>query len=161
MSTFLFLTGISGSVTDERHQQWIRISTFQFSIHRHINTLPGQIFDRQVSQPSISELAFTKPIDSSSALLFQKSCTAKSITEAKIDLCQAKIGGHPTLRIHLSTIIVTQYQLDYENQSQQKAIERIKLSFDRIEFRYTSYDKDNQPSSPINAGYDLKNATLL
>jgi type VI secretion system secreted protein Hcp len=162
MATYLHIDGIEGSVTAPAHKQWIEIKDIDFAITRHINTLPGQIYDRQLSRPNISEIEIIKPLDNSSIQLFQHSCSAKAISQAKIDLCQINHDGNPYAQITLSNVIITCYQLHQSNEGEQRRpLETLKLNFDRIEFRYTPYDKNNQAQSPLTTGYDLKHATQI
>lgn len=160
MSTYLYIESIPGNVTTQSHAQWIQLNSIGFGINRHINTLPGQIYDRQLTQPSISEIELTKEVDISSALLFEHACTAKVLPTIKIDVCQTNQHGSPYMQYELSNIILSQYRLHHDPEGyQNRPKETIKLNYEKIEFRYTPYDQNNQPKNPLTTGYDLKNAT--
>ena len=161
MSTYLLLPNIKGNVQEKSHSNWIAIDSINFTINRHISTLPGQVYDRELSHPNISEMVITKTIDNSSVLLFQSACTAKAISSATIDLCQTNHSGNAYAKITLENIIITHYALISDATPQQRPIESMHINFDHIEFRYTPYGKDNQALSPITAGYDLKQAKTI
>jgi type VI secretion system secreted protein Hcp len=161
MATYLQLPGIKGNVQAKSHQNWIELKTLAFSINRHISTLPGQVYDREMSHPVLTELELTKHIDNSSILLFQKSCSAKALESAVIDLCQTNQTSNAYAQIKLSNIIITNYSLCSEQGTNKRPLEKIHINYDKIEFRYTPYSKDNQAQSPLTTGYDLKNATVI
>lgn len=161
MSTYLLIPHIKGNVQEKSHNDWIAINTITFTINRHISTLPGQVYDRELSHPNISELIITKTIDNSSVLLFQNACTAKAIDTAIIDLCQTNHSGNAYAQITLKNIIITHYSLISDTTPQQRPLESIQINFDYIEFRYTPYSKDNQALSPITAGYGLRQAKTI
>lgn len=162
MPTYLYIPKIKGNVTSAQHKDWIEINELDFQLNRHINTMPGQVFDRESSQPSISEISLSKQMDNSSALLFQQACTAKAIPEIKIDLCQTNHTNNAYTQFTLSNVMVSSYHLaNKKTLKEQRPIEIIKLSFDRIEFRYTPYNKNNEAQSPLSTGYDLKSASVI
>ena len=159
MATYLKIEGINGNVQSKNHKEWIELKSLNFAINRHINTLPGQVYDRQLSRPSLSEIEVTKSIDNSSVLLFQASCSAKSIKTALIDLCQTNQSSNAYAQLKLENVIVTAYKLsDDSNRLDKRPVEHIKLSFDAIEYRYTPYSGTNKAMSPQSARYNLKTA---
>lgn len=161
MSTYLLLPNIKGNVQEKAHTNWIAIHSINFTIDRHISTLPGQVYDRELSHPNISEMILTKSIDNSSVLLFQSACTAKALASATIDLCQTNHSGNAYAQITLNNIIITHYSLISEPEPQQRPLESFHINYDHIEFRYTPYSKDNKAQSPLTAGYDLKHAKTV
>lgn len=162
MSTYLSIDGIPGNVTTPSHQHWIQLHSIGFGINRHINTLPGQIYDRQLTQPAISEIEMRKDIDTSSVLLFQYACTAKVLPTIKVDVCQTNQDGNPYAQYELSNVILTQYRLAPQaDAAKNRPCEIIKFNYEKIEFKYTPYNQNNEPQNPLTTGYDLKNATKI
>ncbi len=162
MATYLLLQDLKGNVQSKNHCDWIAINSLDFTISRHMNTLPGQIFDRELSRPNISEIILEKYIDVSSALLFQYACSAKIIKCGTIDLCQTNQTDQAYTQIKLNNIVVTYFKLNSNiNLKQSRPTETIKLNFDQIEIRYTPFDKNNKATNPISAGFDLKQAVVM
>lgn len=162
MTTYMKMDKIQGDVTAKGHEKWIEIYDLNFSVKRHINTEPGRIADREGTRPSISEITITKKIDRSSPLIFSESCVGKATPSVQIDICQTDDSLNPYTQLTLNNVIVSGYELSslqQEQAIQQNPMERISLSFDKIELKYTPYGSDNKPQSPIPAGYDLKSAT--
>ncbi len=161
MTAYMQIEGVDGDVTAKGHEKKIAINGFQFGVRRTLSTDPGRITDRESTRPSLSEVTITKRMDKSSPLLFGESCVGKAKPQIKIQLCQTDSSLNPYAEITLSNAIVSQYYIDSSHSSHDDHAypqETIGLSFDKIEVRYTPYDNQNQPQSPIPAGYDLKQA---
>jgi len=153
------IDGINGDVTAKGHEKWIAINGIHFGVRRTLSTDPGRIADRESTRPSVSEVTLTKRMDQSSPLLFGESCVGKAKPQIIIHLCQTDSSLNPYAEITLSNAIVSQYQVDSDTSGEHHyPIETVGLSFDKIEVRYTPYDNQNKPQSPIPAGYDLKQA---
>ncbi len=165
MAIYMKIGGIDGDVTAKGHEKWIALQSLDFNVKRLLSTDPGRIADREGTRPSISEISITKKMDKSSPLLFSEACVGKAKSEMKIDICQTDSSLTPYAQLTLNNVIVSGYQLDASNAEQhstsaenQTPHEKITLSFDKIELRYTPYDSQHQAQSPIPAGYDLKQA---
>ena len=167
MTTYMKMDKIQGNVTAKGHENWIEINDLYFSVKRHINTEPGRVTDREGSRPSISEIIITKKMDKSSPLLFSESCVGKATTSVQIDICQTDDSLNPYTQLTLNNVIVSGYELssmsqtNLQNDATQTPMEKIALSYDKIELKYTPYGTDNKPQSPIPAGYDLKTAAAV
>lgn len=159
MATYMKIDGIDGDVTAKGHERWIDISEFNFSVKRTLSTEPGRIADREGTRPAISEVMITKKMDRSSPLLFSESCVGKAKPQIKIDVCQTNDSLSPYTQLTLNNAIISGYALEKDPINTKYPNETIHISFDKIELRYTPYDNENKPTSPIPAGYDLKTAT--
>ncbi|HYF98340.1 MAG TPA: type VI secretion system tube protein Hcp, partial [Coxiellaceae bacterium] len=79
--------------------------------------------------------------------------------EIKIDICQTGSSLIPYMQYILRNVIISGYNVEADHEFY--PLEKLQLSFDRIEMRYTPFDEQNQAQSPIPAAYDLKRATAL
>lgn len=159
MAIYMKIQGIDGDVSAQGHEQWIQVSSIDFSTRRSLTAEPGRISDREATRPNISELCITKKMDKASPLLFSESCVGKAKPEIKIDICQTGSSLIPYMQYTLNNVIISGYGIRAE--PDQYPQEKIQLSFDRIEMRYTPFDEQNQAQSPIPAGYDLKKAVAV
>ena len=169
-TTYMKIDNINGDVTAKGHENWIALESFSFATKRLITTDPGRIIDREGTRPTLTEVYITKKLDKSSALIFSESCVGKAKSTVKIDCCQTSDSLTPYLQLTLSNVIVSSYAIE-SNHTQHVTdkngktveknflFEKVSLSFDKIEFRYTPFSNQNQAQSPISSGYDLKTAT--
>ncbi|MCH9643652.1 MAG: type VI secretion system tube protein Hcp [Gammaproteobacteria bacterium] len=162
MATYIKMNDIEGDVTARGHENWIEINAIQFDVSRSISTEPGRISDREGTRPAVSEITITKKMDKSSPLLFSEACVGKAKPEVQIDICQTSDSLSPYAQMTLNNVIVSAYEMILDvSKGQRYPHEKIRLSYDKIELKYTPYGADNKPESPIPAGYDLRQATAI
>jgi len=165
MTIYMQINGIDGDVTAKGHENWIALEAIDFNVKRLLSTDPGRIADRESTRPVISEIHIKKKMDKSSAYLFGESCVGKAKDQVQIDICQTGSTLSPYAQLTLENVIVSHYELqasDLHNPDKTQSdypTEQIRLNFDKIELKYTPYDSQNMPQSPIPAGYNLSEAT--
>lgn len=159
MSMYMKIDGINGDVSAKNHQNWIALDQLLFDVKRSISTDPGRIADREGTRPAISDILVYKKMDKSSPLLFSESCVGKAKPQVLIHVCQTQNSLTPYVQFTLNNVIISRYDLAVEQEQERPyPREKVGLSFDKIEVRYTPFDSQNNPQSPIPAGYDLKEA---
>lgn len=164
MSIFLQIDSIDGDVSAKGHESWIALEALDFNVKRLLSTDPGRIADREGTRPIVSEVTITKKMDKSSPYLFGEACVGKAKSEVKIDICQTGNNLNPYAQLTLSNVIVSSFDINamssnpYDSTKPPYPMETVTLNFDKIELRYTPYNNQNQPQSPIPAGYDLQAA---
>jgi len=159
MAIYMKIPAIEGDISAQGHEHWIQILNLEFSTKRSLSIEPGRIADREATRPAISEVLIYKKMDKASPLLFSEACVGKAKNEVKIDICQTGSSLMPYMQYTLGNVIISSYSVEAENDAYPK--EKLHLSFDRIEMRYTPFDEQNQAQSPIPAGYDLRKATTI
>lgn len=165
MTIYMQVTGIQGDVSAEQHTQWIELESLCFGVQRSITTLPGRTYDREAARPSVSDMTVVKRLDKASPLLFSEACVGKTKTVV-IHVCQTGSDSHsPFMAYILNHVVFSGYSVQLRpsatSPEQLIAMEQLQLNFDKLEMRYTPYDKDNNPEAPIPAGYDLATAQKI
>ena len=94
-----FETQIKGDSTVEEHTDWITLDSVQFGVGRAIS-MSGGGRDREVSNPSFSEVTFSKSTDVSSADIYYQAIQGKSLGKAEIHFIQT--GGTNTSQVYLT-----------------------------------------------------------
>lgn len=152
MPIYLQIDGIHGDATHERHKNWMDIEALHWDVSRIVNTSAGSAANREASEPTISEVTLTKTSDSSSTKLFQEACTGRTGKSAAINLVTTGSPGETYIVFSLTNTIISSYSIDT---SGDRPVETIKLNFTEIEVKYTPYDENQTPLSPMIASYDL------
>jgi type VI secretion system secreted protein Hcp len=151
MAIYLKIDGIDGDVTAEGHEKWINCESLSLGVARAIHTPTGSSQERESSAPSISEIVLTKVMDVSSAKLFQEACVGKS-KAVKIDLVKTGDKLENYLEYTLTNCLISGYSV---SSGGDKPSESLSLNFTKIEMKYTPYDNEHNPQSPMPAGYDI------
>ncbi|MDH3325454.1 MAG: type VI secretion system tube protein Hcp [Gammaproteobacteria bacterium] len=152
MSIYCQIEGIKGKVTAKGHEDWIDCSSMQWGVGRAISSSVGTSADREASKPSISEVSITKLMDESSPGIFTEACVGKG-KKVVIDLCTVGTDQINTyMSYELEDCMISGYSVSTGGD---RPSESISLSFTKLEMKFTPYDKDGKPKSPLPAGYDM------
>jgi type VI secretion system secreted protein Hcp len=152
MPIYLQIDGIQGDATQQNHTQWTDIKTMTWGVSRSMNTLAGATANREGSEPSVGEVTLTKTSDSSSVKLFQQATSGSSGVSAKIHLVTSGNPGDTYLEYTLSNTLISSYSMAA---AADRPEETVVLNFTKVEMKYTPYDSQHNPQSPVIASYDL------
>ena len=152
MPIYLQMDGIQGDATQQNHQKWTDIKSLNWGVTRSMNTLAGATANREGSEPSVREVTLTKTSDSSSVKLFSQACTGRSGVTAKIHFVTSGDPGDTYLEFTLTNTLISSYTIHSTNDRPE---EQIVLNFTKVEMKYTPYDSQHNPQSPVIASYDL------
>lgn len=151
MPIYLKIPGIEGEVTADGHQKWIECHSLSWGVGRGIHTPTGSAQSRESSAPSVSEVTIAKMADKSTAKLFQEACIGKA-KDVEIHLCQTGDKLETYLEYKLTDALISGFS---SSSGGDKPSESLSFNFTKIQLKYTPYDKDRNPGSPIPAGYDI------
>ncbi|WEX08235.1 type VI secretion system tube protein Hcp [Chelativorans sp. AA-79] len=152
MPIYLQIDGIQGDATHEQHRKWMDIEALHWDVSRNMKTSAGSAANREASEPSISEVVLTKVSDSSSTKLFQEACSGRTGKRVLIHMVTTGNPGTTYIEYTLTNTLIASYSVDSTGD---RPIETIKLNFTKMEVKYTPYDDNHAPQSPMIASYDL------
>lgn len=152
MPIYLQIDGIQGDATHEQHKNWLDIEALHWDVTRNINTSAGSAANREASEPSISEVVLTKVSDSSSTKLFQEAVSGRNGKRAVVHLVTTGNPGETYIEYSLTNALISSYSVDTNGD---RPVETIKLNFTKMEVKYTPFDDNHAPKSPLIASYDL------
>jgi type VI secretion system secreted protein Hcp len=156
MPIYLQLDGIQGDATQQDHSKWMDIEAIHWNVARNMNTSAGSAANREASEPTVSEVILTKVSDSSSTKLFQEACSGRIGKTATIDLVTTGNPGNTYIEYILTNTLIANYSIDSNGD---RPVETIRLNFTKMQVKYTPYDQNNNPQSPMIASYDLATTT--
>ena len=151
MPIYLKIPGIEGEVTAKGHEKWIECHSLQWGIGRGISTPTGASTSRESSAPSVSEVTVKKATDKSTPNLFQEACVGTS-KDIELHLCQTGANIQTYLMFKLAKSLISGYSM---SSGGDVPSESLSFNFTKIEMKYTPFNDDNTPGSPIPAGYDI------
>lgn len=136
---------------------WIEIESVGWGCGRGIRTPVGSSGRREASAPSVSEVSFTKHMDSTSPLLAQEALVGKA-ADAVIELVETGADKLETfLTLKLSNAMIAAYSM---GSGGDRPKESITLNFTKIEMIYQGYDDQHKVhnSKKQNFIYDITTA---
>ncbi|RZS76742.1 type VI secretion system secreted protein Hcp [Phyllobacterium myrsinacearum] len=152
MPIYLQIDGIQGDATQETHKRWMDIEAIHWNVGRKMSTSAGSAANREASEPTISEVVLTKVSDSSPTKLFQEAVSGSSGKLATIHLVTTGNPGQTYIEYKLTNTLIANYSVDSNGD---RPIETLRLNFTKMEVKYTPYDANQSPQSPMIASYDL------
>lgn len=156
MAIYMKIDGIDGDATQEKHEKWITVHSFQWGVGRGISTAVGSAKGRETSEPSVSEVVISKEFDSSSVLLCQEGTVGKEGKTVKLDFCRTDTEAAPYLQIVLTNTLISGYSTSAGGSGSPS--ESVSLSFTKIEYSATISDEKNKAGTPIKFAYNLATA---
>jgi type VI secretion system secreted protein Hcp len=155
MAIYVKYDGIDGEVTQQGHEKWIEVHSFQFGVGRGISTPVGSAKNRESSAPSVSEVVITKEMDSASTELFKQSTAGADGKKVEIVFFSTGDPGTTYAQYTLEDTLISGYSV---SSGSDRPIESISLNFTKVMFEMTSHDDKNKAESPIRVSYDLATA---
>jgi type VI secretion system secreted protein Hcp len=130
-----FKKDIKGESTIKGYENWINVDSASFGVGRSVASVSEGTGKRDVSNPSLSELTFSRKTDLASPELFFQACGGQTLEECTIHLVQV-VDNKPEIHqiILLSDPIVTSYH--YGNGE----MDSFTLNYTKVSYQYNSFD---------------------
>ena len=149
---------VKGAVTEDKHKEWIELSSFQWGVGRGIGSAMSGQASRESSIPSISEVVVTKLMDVSSPGLWTDAVAGLLDTTVKIAFTTTSAGSTTEfLTYELTNTGLSGYSLssggDMPNES-------LSLNFTKVSWTFIGTDP-SVGGQPLTQGYDLTLAKTI
>lgn len=155
MSIFIKIEGILGNSSDSNHLGWIEAERLDWGSSRLITSTTSTRGDRESSNTTISDLTFLKRMDKATAyLVIEALCgRGKTITIEMTKTGQGQ-GADTYIQYVLHNALLSNYQVRCKQKNNKRPLERISISFTKLEMRYIPYNEDGIAVAPISVGFD-------
>ena len=146
---FLKIDGIPGESKDPRHRGEIELESFGWG-ESHL----AHAGATGAARPVIQDFHVVKHTDKASPLLMFAAASGEHVKSAV--LTAQRLGEDPQdyLTITLGELMVSSYQIEAPD-GQTWPVDRVALSFARIEMTYRPQRPDGTVDAPVNAGWDV------
>ncbi len=154
MSIYLQYPDTKGSISSKGFEGWIEIHSMQKTANRNIApTEAGRGNDRQRGTPKFHAVQITKPIDQSSAKLYQDFATGKVAPKVLVHVTNTDDGLKPYLEYTLHNVYIGAIDKQIDGVDPH---EIVSMSYSKIEERFTGTDSNMRNSSAQSVGYDAE-----
>ncbi|MHC4460355.1 MAG: Hcp family type VI secretion system effector [Planctomycetota bacterium] len=150
---YLWIDGVPGESTDDRHRDWIDIVSFDSKVSTVAGGTQTSGGGSTGTRPEFAEITVGKVIDKATPKLSLHCCNGRHIPEVIIELCRAMGEKQVYMKYTLQDVIVSAVgpvTVDPSNQ-----LEQVSFRFGRIEWEYTLTDPDGSPGGTVQEGWDL------
>jgi len=158
MSLYLQIPHVKGNVTTQGYQNWIQLSSMNFTASRPVSQEVGRVRNRNLNHPNIQKIELSKPIDNASNALLENLLKGSSLGTLHIHVCSTDKQLTPYLKYELSDAMVTHYQEMTGEEGFPH--EQLTLSFTKLQRTNIPRNAAGQSQSPQTMGYTLETAQL-
>jgi type VI secretion system secreted protein Hcp len=142
----LKLGKIKGDSTVKEHTDWITCDSAQFGVARPV-TISGGGKSRDTSNPSFSDLSFTKSTDMASADLFYQAMGGKALGKAEVHFIQTSENKTQVyLKLELEEALVTSYSA---SSGGERPMESFSINFTKITYQYDDFSGDKVTTGDV------------
>jgi type VI secretion system secreted protein Hcp len=154
---FLWVAGIPGESTDDKHRDWIEILSFQQSVEQLSGPQAGGGMP-MAQRAKHSGLEVIKKLDRASPILLDYCNSGKYIPEVIIECCQ-KGGKKPVFyRIRLRNVMVKSIRITGQAEGAQNLpLDEINFNYSAIEWNYVQQSlSDGKVKGSVSSGWDIR-----
>lgn len=157
MEQFLKLDGIPGESLDPQHHDEIQVTSFSWAEAKLAAGSPGAGgVTSQRARPH--DLRIFKHVDKASPLLFLHCAKGQRLHSGVLSVRRLMQQGQPAfdfMKITLSDILLTSYQVEAGAGSDASPTESVTLSSTKMKVEYVPVRLDGAPGQPVRAGWDF------
>jgi type VI secretion system secreted protein Hcp len=151
---FIKIDGIEGESQDSKHKNEIDVQSFSFGLSQ------AGSFSAQggggVGKANFQDVHFTKHADKASPKLFLATANGEHIKKAEVTFRKAGKDQQEYLKITISDILVSSYQVSDSAGGTTPPSESVSLNFAKIEFDYKEQKADGTLGGSVKTGWDIK-----
>jgi type VI secretion system secreted protein Hcp len=149
---FLFLMGVPGESSENSHEGWIDILSFNYSIKAPHFQAQAQ-GEASAERSDLGDLVVIKSLDRSSPQIYLLASNGRMIPEARLEILS---NGIMVMQYLLKDVRIRSVQvLGRGANNGQKPLEGVALSYSKIQWSYTPQDESGTPDAEIKTGWDL------
>lgn len=154
MAAYIKFDGVDGEAQDASHKNWSDILSFQQGVHQPGSAATGAT--RRRGDVILEDIHVTKELDKASPKIAESVCKGKVFPKVEIHLTASytDAGRVTYYKYDLKNVLVTNYSIAGNSQSEDVPTEDFSLNFEEIKVTYT--EADNQGKSKGNVEYQWK-----
>ncbi len=150
VTTHLSIDGISGSATEQLHEDWIEVQSFTWGVSTAAPVVVRGS-GRRRSRATLSALAVRTRLDASGPEVFRAAAQGRSFPSAVLE--SSAVGRPVSLTIELVNVIVSSYRLASVGTT---PVQVFDLHSERLEFTYRSLAADGSTSAEVSHSWDVQ-----
>jgi len=148
---------IEGDVTATNFENWIEIDSFQWGVGRAVGSAQGSGGNREASNPSVSEVTFTKEQDQASGPLLKEAFNGAGQAVVTITFVRTGSPAVEYLSYILTNVMLSSYSAA---SSGDRPVESISLNFTQIEIDVIPENADGTAGTKYPVTYNLQTMTM-
>ena len=109
VDSFLKIDGIKGESTDDKHKNWIEISSFSSGISQPTSATASSAGGGTTERCYHQDFSITKEMDIASPDIALFCCNGKHVKEVIVELCRAGEKKLPYMKYTMNNVVISSY----------------------------------------------------
>ncbi|MBN2592648.1 MAG: type VI secretion system tube protein Hcp [Sedimentisphaerales bacterium] len=154
---FLKIDVIPGESTDDKHKDWIEISSFNHGLSQMSSGSRSSGGAASSQRCDHQDFSVVKALDKSSPKLALACCTGEHIKKIQVELCRATKDKTKYMEFTMSDVIVSSVRPGGSASGEALPVESVSFNYGKIEWIYTLTDHaTGAPKGDVKAHWDTK-----
>lgn len=150
---FLKIDGIPGESTDDKHKEWIEITSYQHGIHQPASSTASSTGGASAERVNFGDLSVAKLVDKATPKIFEACCTGKHIKEVIIEVCRSGGDKQKFLEVRMEQVLISSYN---QNAGGEFPQESISFNAGKFKITYSQQKRDGGGmAGNVSGGWDL------
>lgn len=132
---YLQLDTIKGESTDDKHKEWIKLSSFSFGASNPASVDSGKTA-MSSGQPTLSNFMITKETDIASTHLFNACCLGKYLKNMKVEVCTQSGDKNVICCYEFNEVLVAGVQWSGAGGTSDRPGESVSFAFGSVQVTY-------------------------
>jgi type VI secretion system secreted protein Hcp len=157
--TFLKISDIPGESTDDKHKDWIEITSFSHGVDQPYSDTASSAGGATAERADFDSFTITKEVDIASPKLYEASFTGKHLKEVIIEACRSGTDKQKYLEIKMEQVLITSYR---QNGGDSFPTEYVSFRPGKITMTYVKQQRDGgQMGGNVVTGWDLTQNKII
>ncbi len=154
---FIYIDGIVGESTDDKHSGWIEVISYNTGVKQTVSSTASSTGGASAERADFDTFAFSKLIDNSSPLLMLACAAGTHIDNIIIELCRAGTDKIKFMDYKLTDSLISSVLISSGDPRISFPVELVKIHFGKIEWSYTQQKRQGGwASGNIACGWNLE-----
>ena len=150
--SFLKINGIEGESTDDKHNGWIEISSYNHAVTQSASATASSVGGGSSGRSDFGHFVLTKQVDKASPKLCIACAAGTHFDKVTIDICRAGSEKVKYMAYELTNCIISSYAA---SGGSNVPTERFSLDFGKININYVQQKRSGGgPAGNIAGGWD-------
>ena len=161
IDVYLYIDGIKGESTDDRHKDWIECKSVTFGVDQPKSATASTGGGHTAERCEHRDIVFTKLADLASPILLQTCSAGRTIPKARMEFLRADAQGE---RVKYFEIEIENVLIGAVSPSVHEGdilTEEVALKFSKIKWRYTQQKISGGSGGNTSGGWDLASNRIV
>ncbi len=152
---FLKISGIDGESTDDKHQKWIEIASYNWGVSQM--TARGSVSGTTGAaggRADFQDFSIVKTLDKSSPKLYLACAKGENLKEIIVELCRAGGNKEKYMEFKLSNVYISSVSLGGGGGGE--PTESLTFNCGKIEATYTQIGRDGKAAGNVAMNWNLE-----